>query len=107
MKLHIHFQTGDFKVNEEVSGENADAVVAGDSRNASRRKAGFLVGGRHPQYDAAPVRARGDAALQRGIKGRRADAEQLRGVCPDGYRQKLRDADRGIIENHHVRVGEQ
>ncbi len=43
MKLHIHFQTGDFKVNEEVSGENADAVVAAMQKRVAQ-EAGFLAG---------------------------------------------------------------
>ena len=43
MKLHVHFETGDLKVNEIVSGENAEAVVAAMQKRVAQ-EAGFLVG---------------------------------------------------------------
>lgn len=43
MKLHVHFETGDFKVNEVVEGADSDAVVAAMQAMVAQ-KAGFLVG---------------------------------------------------------------
>ena len=101
MKLHIHFQTGDFKVNEEVSGENADVIVASMQKRVAQ-EAGFLVGAvirnMTPLQFAREATRRYNAAL----KGRRPIAEQLRRIRPDGYRQKLRDGYRRVGKNSKV-----
>ena len=43
VKLHVHFETGDFKVNEVVQGVDSDAAVA-SMQALVAQKAGFLVG---------------------------------------------------------------
>lgn len=43
MKLHIHFQSGDLKVDETVEGAHADEIVAA-MQKLTAQKAGFLVG---------------------------------------------------------------
>jgi hypothetical protein len=43
VKLHVHFQTGELRVNEVVEGENAEQVVAAMQERAAKQ-AGFLIG---------------------------------------------------------------
>jgi len=43
VKLHVHFQTGDVKVDEVISGDTAEAIVALMQRRVAQ-EAGFLVG---------------------------------------------------------------
>lgn len=43
MKLQIHFQTGDLKINELLEGANADDIVAAMQKRVAT-DAGFLVG---------------------------------------------------------------
>lgn len=44
MKLHVHFQVGQIKVDEVVEGTTAEAVVA-QMQQRFAQQAGFLVGG--------------------------------------------------------------
>lgn len=43
MKLHVHFQTGEMKINEVVEGATAEAVVAAMQKRVAS-EAGFIVG---------------------------------------------------------------
>lgn len=44
MKLHVHFQVGQIKVDEVIEGATADAIV-GQMQQRFAQQAGFLVGG--------------------------------------------------------------
>jgi len=43
VKLHVHFQTKDFKVDEVIKGDSAEAVVAGMQKRVAQ-ELGFLAG---------------------------------------------------------------
>ena len=43
MRLHVHFQTGDIKVDEIVEGDTAEAITAKMQARVAQ-EAGFLIG---------------------------------------------------------------
>ena len=67
MKLHVHFQTGDLKVDEVVTGENAEAVVGAMQKRVAQ-ELGFLKGAvvraMSPLAFAQEVTRRYNAALK-------------------------------------------